>query len=127
MLNVYFIQYRVSYYFRWPTDLQTLNFNGIIRMLLKIFALGFISFSAQAGIFGTEKNIKQDTLCSVSSPDEAVAQCQEGDVLLYTPPMFGNEQLPVTIAGYMCDFNHPIVWNVGGVSCIFTTARKDSW
>lgn len=77
------------------------------------------------GIFGSE--LKQNHACQVSTTDGLISSCKDGDVLIFTPNIFGNEQMPVKIAGLVCDFQHPIVYNEGGVSCIFTSKRKAQW
>mgnify|MGYP005853447161 CR=1 FL=1 len=97
---------------------------------IKVFILSGVLSNpvlTQAAIFGGDKALKQNNLCNVTTPQEIMSQCTDGDILLYTPDVFGNEQLPINVAGFMCDFNYPIVWNIGGVSCVFTSARKASW
>lgn len=74
-----------------------------------------------------EAKLKQDNLCMVNDVNEMVQVCKEGDILIFAPSIFGNEQLPVNVAGLVCNFEHPVVWTVGGVSCVFTTARKEYW
>lgn len=69
----------------------------------------------------------QDKLCVVQSGDDAKASCKEGQILLFRPARWGNEQLPITVSSVFCDFNHPIVWNDGGVTCVFTTRRLSAW
>lgn len=69
----------------------------------------------------------QDKLCAVQSGDDAKASCKEGQILLFRPARWGNEQLPITVSSVFCDFNHPIVWNNGGVSCVFTSRRLSAW
>jgi hypothetical protein len=74
-----------------------------------------------------ETKLKQDKTCLVNDLDQMVQQCKDGDILIFAPSIFGNEQLPVNVTGLVCNFEHPIVTSVGGVSCVFTTARKDAW
>lgn len=71
--------------------------------------------------------LKQNSMCHVSNAEEMVQNCKDGDILLFTPQIFGNEQLPINITGFACDFERPIVWNASGVTCVFTTKRKASW
>ncbi|MGN0915573.1 MAG: hypothetical protein ACI4NE_04385 [Succinivibrio sp.] len=51
----------------------------------------------------------------------AIENCQKGSQLLFLPQTWGNDQLPILVAGYNCDFNHPVVYNNGGVTCIKAT------
>jgi hypothetical protein len=66
-------------------------------------------------------------LCAVSEGNEAIATCREGQIFLFRPSRWGNEQLPVTVAAVFCNFNHPIVYNNGAVSCVYTELREGSW
>lgn len=74
-----------------------------------------------------ETKLKQNQTCLVSDTEKMIQQCKEGDILIFAPSIFGNEQLPITIAGLVCNFEYPIVTSVGGVSCVFSTARKADW
>ncbi len=66
-------------------------------------------------------------ICLLHDATSASGKCHDGEVLLYQPRSFGNAQLPIIISAAFCDFGHPIVYNEGGVSCIFTEKRKGSW
>jgi hypothetical protein len=61
-------------------------------------------------------------LCAFSNDDEAV-KCQPGQIALYVPNSWGNEQLPIIYAAKYCDFNFPIVHTNGAVSCVFFKGR----
>jgi len=61
-------------------------------------------------------------LC-VFSNDEEADKCQSGQISLFAPHSFGNEQLPVIFAAKYCDFNFPMVSTVGSVSCVFFKGR----
>jgi hypothetical protein len=69
----------------------------------------------------------QGNVCHVKNGDEAAKNCENSDVILYQPSSFGNEQLPIIISAAFCDYEHPIVYNSSGVSCIFTDTRKNNW
>lgn len=45
--------------------------------------------------------------------------CKDGQIFFFKPERWGNEQMPIEIATYFCDFNFPIVYNKGGVSCVY--------
>ncbi|MBE0471144.1 MAG: hypothetical protein IBX55_16740 [Methyloprofundus sp.] len=96
-----------------------------MKFLNRFVLAGLFMFSSQAmalPILGA----KQGDVCQISNVNE-LDSCKVGEVLVFTPTLYGNEQLPIIVAGFACDFNFPIVHNVGGVSCIFTDARKDYW
>lgn len=94
-----------------------------MKWVALIIAFGCFVGNAQAFGFGDDF---QGRVCHVS--DAAGAKnCNNGDVLLYRPNIFGNEQLPLLIVAAFCDFGHPIVYNTGGVTCIFTDKRKSDW
>ena len=61
-------------------------------------------------------------LCAFADDDEA-AICQPGQVALFVPNSWGNEQLPIIYAAKYCDFNFPIVHTNGAVTCVFFKNR----
>ena len=61
-------------------------------------------------------------LCAFANDDEA-ANCHSGQVSIYLPNSWGNEQLPIIYAAKYCDFNFPIVHTNGAVSCVFFKGR----
>ncbi|EGU41576.1 hypothetical protein [Vibrio scophthalmi] len=87
--------------------------------------LSISSFSASAA-FGIN-SIDQAKVCQFANGDEAQDRCKDGDVAMWTPQTFGNEQTPLYYVSLFCDFDAPIIHNIGGVSCIFTTKRKAQW
>jgi hypothetical protein len=92
----------------------------------QLFVFFLLLFPLNAHAWG-ETKLKQNTTCLVHELDHIVKQCKDGDILIFAPSIFGNEQLPVKVAGLVCNFEHPIVSSVGGLSCVFTTARKNDW
>lgn len=96
------------------------------KLLLALgFAVSITSFSASAA-FGIN-SIDQAKVCQFANGDEAQDRCKDGDVAMWTPATFGNEQTPIFYVSLFCDFEAPIIHTVGGVSCIFTTKRKAQW
>ncbi len=45
--------------------------------------------------------------------------CKEGQVFSFLPQRWGNEQNPILVSTYFCDFNFPIVQNKAGVTCVY--------
>lgn len=56
-------------------------------------------------------------LCMAFDMD-SIGNCQKGTKLMFLPQRWGNDQLPIIVAGSHCDFNHPVVYNNGGVACV---------
>ncbi len=46
-------------------------------------------------------------------------KCEEGQIFSFQPNRWGNQQLPILVASYFCDFNAPIVQNESGVACVY--------
>ena len=87
-----------------------------------------LSFNSYA-FFNLDKSDtpKQNKLCVAANGDEAKDKCKDGDVFMWQPSLFGNEQYPIMYIALMCDFRYQITYNNGGVSCIFTTKRSAQW
>jgi hypothetical protein len=95
----------------------------IIYMILVTLSIGL---SSQALAWGFRDDF-QKNVCHVPDVATAAKKCKNGNVLLFRPQMWGNEQLPIVISAAFCNYESPIVHNASGVSCIFTDIRKDSW
>lgn len=69
---------------------------------------------------GTTKADHQN-LCEVSGwrGDVVNKLCKPGQKIAYLPERWGNEQLPIKFAAVNCDLEHNVVWNNGGVTCIY--------
>ena len=63
-------------------------------------------------------------ICDVSrTGTNALDICKDGDVFAFLPGSWGNEQLPIVAAAQSCDFTRSVVYNNGGVTCVFNGAR----
>lgn len=84
----------------------------------------FLSLVAAAGFSGcgTNGEIDQSKLC-IFNDINGVKECKNGEMAMFSPASWGNEQLPITVAGMVCDFNHPVVYNNAGVICVYTDKR----
>lgn len=47
------------------------------------------------------------------------SKCKEGQIFSFQPNRWGNQQLPIYVVSYFCDFNAPIVQNESGVVCVY--------
>lgn len=97
-----------------------------MKILLILITIASIDFSSQTFAWGFKDDFQND-LCHVQNIDAASKQCKNGDVFLFRPQSWGNEQAPIVLSAIFCNYEHPIIYNVAGVSCIFTDARKKSW
>jgi hypothetical protein len=70
-----------------------------------------------------ETAMSQDSSCYFMDVDHAKSSCKNGQIAVFVPSRWGNEQLPVVAASSFCDFRFSIVHTNGGVSCVFTDAR----
>lgn len=69
------------------------------------------------------KSYNRDSICIVDNwGDGPLESCQDGDVVLWKPGSWGNEQMPVVAAAMMCDFSMPIVYTTGAVTCVYRSA-----
>jgi len=65
------------------------------------------------------KNQGEDkpVFCVIKHDGDDVSQCEDGQILVFLPDSWGNDQLPIDVAALYCDFDHSIVYNNGGVTC----------
>lgn len=68
------------------------------------------------------KKIDQKEVC-IFNAQIGVDHCREGQLSFFMPYSWGSEQLPLRIVSQVCDFEHPIVYNNGGVVCVHTKQR----
>ena len=69
-----------------------------------------------------KNNIDQSKIC-IYSTDKEAKQCKAGELSWFKPSRWGSEQLPLSVAGAYCDFNHEVMYNNSGVICVFTDKR----
>ena len=87
-----------------------------------IIAAGMLGLVAGAhGLLPVPIGVDQDRLCEVPTIDQGAvaAICKPGQKVIFLPPVFGNEQLPVVFAAMHCDLRHTVVMTVGAVTCIY--------
>ena len=84
-----------------------------LLLALSVFALSGCNQTAQ---------IDQSKIC-IASSDEEVKKCTTGELIIFKPSRWGNEQLPLNIAGAYCDFNYQVMYNNSGLICVFTDKR----
>ena len=66
--------------------------------------------------------IDQSKLC-VFSDEKSLKECKNGELAMFAPNSWGNEQLPIVIASQYCDFNYQIMYNDSGFVCVFNNLR----
>lgn len=55
--------------------------------------------------------------------ERAERACRRGWKLVVRPPVWGNEQFPIDVAGRLCDLRRTVVWNKAGVVCRYRPGR----
>jgi len=65
--------------------------------------------------------IQQGQLCWVNNADfEAIyKECKPGSKILFTPPVFGRESIPIMFIAGNCDMRYSVAWTNGAVTCIY--------
>lgn len=66
-------------------------------------------------------SIDQMNLCEVNSwaPADVASRCKQGQKVVFLPPSFGNQQLPVIFAAVNCDLRYAVAMTTGAVTCIY--------
>lgn len=95
-----------------------------ISLSLLCSVLILSSFSPAFAFFGGNgKEVNQANVCKAESFEEITGNCKEGDILLFTPKTWGNEQFPIAVSGIVCNINHQVIMNNSGVVCVYTEKR----
>jgi hypothetical protein len=70
--------------------------------------------------------IDQAAYCEIHDVADMTARnkCTPGQKIIFLPPTFGNEQLPILFAAANCDLRYEVVQTVGGVVCIFAPLKE---
>lgn len=83
-------------------------------ILIAVFALMLGGCLNEKSAYTNEVCIADTSILGGVEPS-----CKEGQIFSFQPQSWGNEQIPITISTYFCDFNYPIVQNRAGVSCVY--------
>ncbi len=75
--------------------------------------------SAAAPHAASAAPLDQANICEVKNYGPARA-CQPGQKVVFLPPSFGNEQLPILFVAMNCDLRYSVALTHGGVACIYT-------
>lgn len=67
-------------------------------------------------------------VCEVNTFDRAAvaAKCRPGDKVAFLPSNWGNDQLPLVFAAINCDLEKSVVYNNGGVVCIYRPSKIEA-
>ncbi|MDT0617886.1 hypothetical protein RM531_05335 [Salinisphaera sp. P385] len=98
-----------------------------MRRALTIILLAAVFIGAVALVYQERHPLRtlwvdQSKLCLFTSDDEA-SQCKPGELAYFKPPAAVNNQVMLNVAAAYCDAHHQVVWNSGGVICVFTRER----
>jgi len=91
------------------------------HVIVLLGCLGFLS-ACNGGTATAERAIDQSSVCMFDSREAAKA-CRDGQLAMFNPSSWGDEQLPLIVAATSCDWNHPVIHNKAGVVCVFTSQR----
>lgn len=72
----------------------------------------------------TISNIQKES-CRFVDLEQASTSCKEGQLAVFMPNRWGNEQYPIHASSQFCDFRYQIVYNNSGVTCIYTGQRYE--
>jgi len=59
----------------------------------------------------------------VEDSDDDHSKCDDGEILAFFPPSWGNEQYPLYAVLLFCDLDKAVVHTRGGVICKFDKAK----
>jgi hypothetical protein len=90
---------------------------GKFRYLLAPFMIAVLT-----GCSAQPSHTEQSKLCVFSGVTQA-AKCKNGELAMFTPNSWGNDQLPLVAVAEFCNTNHQVIYNKSGVVCEFTNKR----
>jgi hypothetical protein len=92
----------------------------LLKKILLISLAGGIIFSF-TNCQGKVNNAGR--VCIIDDPAQHQELCKEGDILIFSPSVYGGKQYPLHVIGMLCNLNEPIYFNKGGVICVYTKTR----
>jgi hypothetical protein len=97
-----------------------------MKKVIAVIALASVALTGclDKDEFGKSGNIQKES-CMFNELGKASTSCKEGQLAVFLPGSWGNEQYPILAASQFCDFRYQIVYNNGGVSCIYTGQRLE--
>ena len=84
-----------------------------------IFLVAILGFTMSGCLDNAKSSYKNEVCVASFELLSGVSKCKDGQVLSFQPQRWGNEQLPIIVSTYYCDFNYPIVQNKAGVTCVY--------
>lgn len=91
----------------------------------KFMLFAFCSSLILTSCLESVKNQGEDKseLCLIENKDDDVSRCEDGQLLVFLPNSWGNDQLPIIVAALFCNFDYSVVYNNGGVVCKLNKKR----
>jgi len=93
------------------------------KIIVVAAASVLLSGCLESGGSSGGQSLSQSESCVFSDIKDAQKECKNGQVALFAPRQWGNEQLPIYAAATFCDYRYSITHSNGAVSCIFTDVR----
>ncbi|MBO7080470.1 MAG: hypothetical protein J6V99_00300 [Neisseriaceae bacterium] len=59
--------------------------------------------------------------------EELNKNAKNGDIVVFLPRSWGNEQLPIYFVNMFCNTNYQVIMNKAGVVCTYTDIRLKAW
>ena len=59
--------------------------------------------------------------------EELNKNAKNGDIIVFLPRSWGNEQLPLYFVNMFCNTNYQVIMNKAGVVCTYTDIRLKAW
>ena len=59
--------------------------------------------------------------------EELNKNAKNGDIVVFLPRNWGNEQLPIYFVNMFCNTNYQVIMNKAGVVCTYTDIRLKAW
>jgi hypothetical protein len=96
---------------------------------LTLFAVfsSLILSSCLESVKNQESKEDKSALCVIENKDEDVSRCKDGQLLVFLPNSWGNDQLPIIVAALYCNFDYSVVYNNGGVVCKLDKKRWEKF
>lgn len=100
--------------------------NNLMRLAIAALAVTLLSAcNKEQAAPQVQPSIDQFHLCEVNSwaAADVAASCKPGQKVVFLPPSFGNEQLPIFFAAVNCDLRYSVALTTGAVTCIYSPIK----
>ncbi len=96
--------------------------NGIRTPALAMMLAATVGLLTGCNPQGPATKTDQSQVCTFGDLQGA-SHCKDGELAFFSPDIYGNESLPITVIAAYCNTNRPVYFNKAGVVCTFTDKR----